>query len=449
MAEKKLNWRETNSRRQFFKLLSGGFLAASSFPLASQAFSQNKKQSGEEKEQAAPPIPRASGQVSPDDTRFWSFVREQFPITRNNKIIYMNNGTMGPSPYYIQWVYFQKEEEVNFTGTYGGHDVARDRVAKFINCEEKEVALTHNVTEGINIIAQGFKMKPGEEVILTNHEHAGNAIPWYTRARRDRIVVKIAPLGKNAAETLNNIEQAITKKTRIISVPHMTCTNGQILPVREIVKLAHSKGILVLLDGAHPPGMFKVDVKDLGCDFYSSCGHKFLLGPKGTGFLYIKQENFDRVEPIMTGGGSDSGWDYKNGLKGWNPTAHRYDYGTQSAALYYGLMASFDFVEGIGLDNIMNRDKALATRLMEGLSQIPQVEILTPWEDFSRCALTGFRLKNMPYDKFQNWLMEKYQIRIRGVGEGGLNSLRVTTHIYNTFDEVDLLLQAIKEASKL
>ncbi|MGB9765425.1 MAG: aminotransferase class V-fold PLP-dependent enzyme [Candidatus Saccharicenans sp.] len=437
---------QSKSRRNFFKLIGGGFLAASSLSAAGLARGQSQAQI---EKASMPPIPKASGPVSPDDLKFWSFVRDQFPITRNNKIIYMNNGTMGPSPYYIQWIYFRKEEEVNFTGTYGGHDVARSRVAKFINCQDKEVALTHNVTEGINIIAQGFKMKPGDEVILTNHEHAGNAIPWYTRARRDKIVVKIAPLGRDAEETLNNIDRAITKKTRIISVPHMTCTNGQILPAKEIVKLAHSKRIPVLLDGAHPPGMFKVDVKDLDCDFYATCGHKFLLGPKGCGFLFIKEEAFDRVEPIMTGGGSDAGWDYKSGLKGWNPTAHRYDYGTQSAALYYGLMASLDFVDGIGIDNITRRDRALATKLMEGLRQIPQVEILTPWEEKSRCALVGFRLKNMPYDKFQNWLMERYLIRIRGVGEGGLNSLRVTTHIYNTFDEVELLLKAVKEAANL
>ncbi len=446
MSKKNPDTSTVKTRREFFRIMGSSLLAASALPLSAQTSTNPLSRLIDSQE---PPIPRASGKVSPDDRRFWSFVREQFPITRNNKIIYMNNGTMGPSPYYIQWVFFRKEEEVNFTGTYGGHDVARARVARFINCQEKEVVLTHNVTEGINIIAQGFRMKKGEEVIITNHEHAGNAIPWFTRARRDKIVVKVAPLGKDAAETLNNIERAITKKTRIISIPHMTCTNGQILPAKEIIKLAHSKGIPVLLDGAHPPGMFRVDVRDLDCDFYATCGHKFLLAPKGTGFLYVRESCFDRVEPIMTGGGSDSGWDYQTGLKGWNPTAHRYDYGTQSAALYYGLMASFDFIDGIGIDNITERDRALATRLMNGLNQIPQVEILTPWEEKSRCALVGFRLKNMPYDRFQNWLMENYKIRIRGVAESRLNSLRVTTHIYNTEDEVDLLLEAVKKAASL
>jgi len=446
MKETNPGLNQDNSRRRFFKLLGGGFIAASSWPLAArQAFGQN---TGLQEKEQVPPIPRAAGAVDPADTKFWSFVREQFPITKNNSLIYMNNGTMGPSPYYIQWMFFTKEQEVNFTGAYGGHDMARAKVAAFINCDEKEVVLTHNVTEGINIIAQGMKLKKGDEVIITNHEHAGNAIPWYTRAKRDRVVVKVAPLGRDAAETLANIERAITKKTRIIAVPHMTCTNGQILPAKEIVELGHRKKILVMLDGAHPPGMFKVDVRDLGCDFYASCGHKFLLGPKGTGFLYVKQEVFDRIEPIMTGGGSDSGWDYQKGLHGWNSTAHRYDYGTQSLALYYGLAACFDFVNSIGLDNITKRDKALASKFLQGLQEIPQVEILTPLEEKSRCALTGFRLKNMPFDKFQNWLMEKYKIRIRGVGEGGLNSLRVTTHIYNTFEEVDLLLEAIREAAR-
>jgi selenocysteine lyase/cysteine desulfurase len=342
-----------------------------------------------------------------------------------------------------------REKYVNESGEYGGHDEARPKLAKFINCKDDEITLTHNVTEGINIIAQGIKLKSGDEVIITNHEHIGNALPWATRAKRDGIVIKVANLGKDSNDVLNKINDTITKKTRVIAVPHMTCTQGQVLPGKEISKLGHDKGLWVMLDGAHPAGMFPLDVKELGCDFYATCGHKWMMAPKGTGFLYVKKEMYDIVEPIMTGGGSVTGWDYENGIKGWSDSGHRYDYGTQSAAIYIGLAAAADFLLNLGMQNVAARGKALAGRLLSGLKNIPNVEILTPEEEKSRASIVGFKLKNMEFGKFQSWLTEKYKIRIRGVGESGLNSLRISTHIYNSPEEVDLLLKAVKEATAM
>jgi selenocysteine lyase/cysteine desulfurase len=381
------------------------------------------------------------------DEDFWRLVRDQFPLRKTH--IYMNNGTMGPSPYVVQEALRQREELVNTTGEYGGHDDSLPRLARFINCSDDEIAQTHNVTEGINIIAQGIKLKKGDEVIMTDHEHVGNAMPWFSRAKRDGVVIRIVPLGKDSQDVLNKINDHINKRTRGIAVPHMTCTQGQILPGKEISQLGHDKSLWVMLDGAHPCGMFPVDVKELGCDFYASCGHKWMLAPKGTGFLYVKKEMLDAVEPIMAGAGSASHWDYEKGITEWAKTAHRYDYGSQSAALAMGLSAATDFLHLLGMKNVASRGKMLANRLRQGLAKITNVEILTPAEDRSYNSIIGFRLKNMEYGKFQTWLSDTYQIRIRGVNESKLNSLRISTHIYNSPEEIDKLLEGVSKAATM
>ena len=388
-----------------------------------------------------------NGKYLPTDEKFWKLIKEQFPIVKN--MTWMNNGTMGPSPTVVEEAMCEKESNVNATGNYGGYDEVRPKLAKMVGCDKEEISLTMNVTNGINIIAQGIKLKKGDEVILTTHEHIGNAIPWMGRAKRNGIVLKFAELGKDANDTLNKINDKITSRTRVIAVPHQTCTQGQVLPGKEITKLGHDKGLWVMLDAAHPVGQFPVDVKDLDCDFYVTCGHKWMMGPKGTGFLYMKKSMYDVVDPIFIGAGGETGWDYEKGLDNYVDTGHRYDYTTRSAALSVGLEAAADFLLNIGMENIGNRGKAMSTHLMDGIKNIPNVEILTPFEDKSRGSLVGFRLKNIEFGKLQSYLMDNYKIRTRGVSESGLNSLRVSTHIYNDFDDINKLIDAVGKASKL
>jgi len=425
--------RSTN-RRDFVKLVTGGVIGG--LTLLSVPACSNARY-----------VIADNQPISPQDEKFWKVVKEQFPIIKNK--IWMNNGTVGPSPYVVQEAMFVKEAEVNAHGEYGGYEGVRKKLGKLINCHEDEISLTSNVTNGINIIAQGMKLKKGDEVILTTHEHIGNAVPWLGRARRDGIVIKFAELGKNADDTLNKINDKITSKTRALAIPHQTCTQGQVLPGKEISRLGHDKGLWVMLDAAHPVGEFNVDVQDLDCDFYVTCGHKWMMGPKGTGFLYMKKSMYDVVDPIFVGAGGANDWNYEIGIDKWVDTGHRYDYTTRSAALYVGLEAAADFLLNIGMENIGGRGKALSTHLMNGIKDIPNVEMLTPFEDKSRASLVGFKMKNIEYGKLQGWLMENYKIRVRGVPESGLNSLRISTHIYNDFDDVNKLIEAVEKASKL
>ena len=376
---------------------------------------------------------------------FWKLVRASFPLS--NKIAYLNNGTMGPSPYSVIEEQYKTTLDVDTTGNYGGWEEAVPALAKFVGVDEDEICLTHNVTEGINIICWGLHLKKGDEVIITNHEHVGNALPWLNRAKVEGIVLKTVALANTAAQTLNNINALITKKTRVIAVPHMPCTQGQVLPVKEICALAKEKGIYSFIDGAHGPGMLQLDLHDMGCDFYASCCHKWMLAPKGTGFLYVKKEKLDEVQARWVGGYSDTGWSLVENptyLKGYVDTAHRFYYGSMSAPLFKGVVAAIDFHNTIGKEKIEARVKALANHFYTRLQNIDGVELLTPEEEKSRAAIVGFKLKNMDYNEFQVITMQN-KMRIRGVAENGLNSVRASFHIYNTFEESDALAELVKK----
>ncbi|NUM31024.1 MAG: aminotransferase class V-fold PLP-dependent enzyme [Bacteroidetes bacterium] len=379
---------------------------------------------------------------------YWKMLRMQFP--HPSSLIYFNNGTMGISPYQVIDAVYNKSVVINSKGQYGGGDhEAIEALANFTGADKDEIAFTHNVTEGNNIIAQGLPLKKGDEVILTSHEHVGGALPWLNRAKHDGIVIKVINLGNTAAETLENIEKLITKKTKAIAVPHIPCTIGQVLPVKQISKLASSKGIFSFFDGAHGAGMLNLDLHDLGCDFYSSCCHKWMLGPKGTGFLYVKKEKLEVLKPIMVGAYSDSGWDMLSNppsMKSYSNSAHRFCYGTQSAELYEGIQAAIKFHETIGKQNIEKRIKYLTNYFRESLKKISNsnIEIVTPEEEESRAGVTAFRLKNLTMQKFQE-TATKENIIIRVVPENNVNVIRISTHIYNQIHEIDKLTDLISK----
>jgi selenocysteine lyase/cysteine desulfurase len=381
--------------------------------------------------------------VDGEDEAFWDFVRTQFPLSRD--ITYLNNGTMGVSPFVVIDAVRAEMEEVDRLGRYGGWEAARPKLATLVNATVEEIALTHNVTEGICIVAGGLPLKAGDEVILTDQEHAGNAIPWLARARRDSIVIRYFSPAPEAAVTLERINALINPRTRVIAVPHITCTTGQVLPGAAISRLGRDKGIWVMLDAAHTPGMMPVDVRSLGCDFLASCGHKWLLGPKGTGFLYVRRELAEVLEPRWVGGGVDTDWDLRKGTLTYRPDAHRFDFATQSSALYVGLGAAVDFIHHLGEENISRRGRALARRLRSHMELLgDRVEILTPSEEGGYGSVLGFRLKNYPFDRLQQMLLEKHHIVTRAVPENGLNSNRLSMHCYNTPAEVDRVAGIIR-----
>ena len=243
--------------------------------------------------------------IGPDDENYLKNVRQMFPLSKD--VAYMNNGTMGPSPYPVIEAVRDGMMEGDMHGVYGGWEATEARIAGFVGADEDEIALTHNVTDGINIACWGFPLKRGDEVIMTTHEHVGSAFPWLNRRKLDGIVIKTFDPAPTADETLNRIEDLVTKKTRVIAVPHIPCTQGQVLPVKEISRMGRERDIFVFIDGAHGPGMLPLDLHDIDCDAYASCSHKWMLGPKGTGFLYVKKEMQPVIQAYFVGAGSDDG----------------------------------------------------------------------------------------------------------------------------------------------
>lgn len=423
------------SRRRFIRQVAGGVVGAWTLIPASRA-------------SRARYVIANDQDVAPDDERFWQVVRDQFPLTRDRT--YLNNGTLGPSPYVVLQAVQSALTRIDTSGEYAGWEEARPRLARFVKVDEAEISLTHNATEGINVVAWGLPLKQGDEVVMTTHEHVGNALPWLNRARRDGLVIRAFEPAPTAEENLHRIRDMINPRTRVLALPHITCTTGQVFPVREISRLGREKGLFIFFDGAHGPGMLDLDLKEMDCDFYATCGHKWMCGPKGTGFLYVRKEMLDVCEPLWVGGHSDIGWDLSTHppeFKGFVPTAHRYDFATQNAALYLGLAAAVDFFHHVGMGNIARRCNGMATYLQRELLKLgDRVEMLTPTEDRSRGFIVGFRLKNIPHDRFQAHAAEK-KFRIRTVTEAHLNSIRISTHLYNNYEEIDRFLEVVKEVA--
>lgn len=416
-----------NSRRDFIQKLSLGAVMPSvvGFTAQNKEFKMDHSIVGDE---------------------FWDQVRDQFPLTKDR--VYLNNGTFGPSPTPVLKAIKNSLDETNTIGEYGHINPLRGELADFVGIKESEISLTHNTTEGINIMAWGLPLSAGDEVIITYHEHVGNALPWLNRAKLDNIVLVPFEPAATQAENLDLIKKLVTPRTKVIAIPHITCTTGLVFPIKEIAEFAKSKGIFTAIDGAHGAGTFDLNLHDLGVDFYATSYHKWMLGPNGSGFLYVKEENLDRLQAFQVGAYSDVGFDLNSSppsLKGYVNTAHRYDYGSQSLPMIKGVLAAKNFHLEIGKEKVEGRVRELNQYLYEGLSQFDsQLEIITPWEAESRICMISIKPKNMGYEEVYHKVSKK-GFRLRIVPEGGINAIRISTHIYNNKTEIDELLSAVKE----
>src|SRR5438552_11289922 len=297
-----------------------------------------------------------------DEEAYWTAVRKLFVIPADE--VYLNNGTVGSCPWpVLQGVfdgYLETEkmaqddpEDYPIWG-YGPWNEFRDPLARFIGCSRDELALVRNATEANSYIANGVDLKAGDEVLLSDQEHPGGEQPWNLRATRYGIVVKKFELPRppaSAADVLSRVADAITPRTRVVFVSHITTVTGVVLPIKEICALARSKGILSAVDGAHVPGMMKLDVHDLGCDMYSASPHKWLQATKGTGFLYLRDEVIDRVWNTIA-------------TEGWDDTklrAERFQrIGSSNVPTLCGLRAAIEFANQIGMERIEKRHRQMA-----------------------------------------------------------------------------------------
>lgn len=375
----------------------------------------------------------------------WNDISSLF--IKDPKLHYLNTGTLGLSPKSVINAYTSAIAEINTTGKYDKHEAGLvQSLAEFIKCTTEELVLTKNVTEGINIAAWSVPLKEGDEIVLCTHEHAGNALPWLNRAKRDNLKIVLIELGKNGNETLINIAKVMSKRTKVIALPHIPCTIGNILPIKEICSLAKAYNCYSCIDGAHGPGMLELDMKDIGCDFYASCFHKWMLGPKGSGFLYIRAERLPELETYFVGAHSTGNWSFEHaeisyeGLK--LRSAHRYYYGTQSDAIHAASKAAIDFLNTLKMKKVEKHISEVGRYLCNALEETDGLEVLNSSKKNENAGIISFRPRTKDFRILNEALLQD-MFRLRVVSESGIDCIRVSTHIYNNKTEVDALVDRI------
>jgi selenocysteine lyase/cysteine desulfurase len=381
------------------------------------------------------------------DAAFWKVVRNQFVLDPD--WTYLNFGGLGSCPLPVLnsfWEWTRSEERA----PSAGHDEAlwwrvKERLAKVLGpaCRKEDLALIDCATAGLSFIINGLPLAKGDEVITSTHEHVAVNVGLLNRMQRDGIAIRLfEPDLERAQGNVERIARLITPRTRLIIVSHVTCTTGQRMPEREIAALAHDKKIWFALDGAQAPLCVPVDIVGTGADFYACSTHKWIMGPKRTGFLYVRDGLLDTLRPTTVGASTSQRNEITKNELVLQPTAERYEYGTQNDALFFALGAALDFVDAIGVDRIWAHNHALAERFYRGLQQIPGVEIASPQEEAFRTSMISFRMKTHTMQQVMEHVA-KAKIRVRPVSEGGANCVRVSFHICNQDAEATKLLDVL------
>jgi selenocysteine lyase/cysteine desulfurase len=372
----------------------------------------------------------------------WPAVRAAFLIPEDR--IYLNVSTLGPQPRAVVDAVIEHTRQVAMTyPPRTDWDGLKARLGAFVNCDPAGLVFPRNTTEGMNFVANGLEFEAGDEILTTDHEHIGGLCPWQLVAARRGLTLRqlTLPMTPSSSDELVDVfASAIGPRTRVISVSHVTFTTGLLMPVRRIVELCRSNGIVAVVDGAHPPGMTRVDIAALGPDFYASSPHKWLLAPQGTGFLWMGEEWRTRLWPTLASGG-------------WDDTslgAHRFNHlGTLDESRLAGLEAALAFQQAIGIDRIETRVRQLRRHLLDRLSTVSGIDIVSVADDTRAAGMVSFRVPGIESLELQRRLSNvetpagTASIRTRVISEYDYGLMRLSPHIYNTIAELDVVVGAI------
>lgn len=386
--------------------------------------------------------------------------REDFPLLKQN-IIYFDNGatTLKPQVMINSIVDYYTNYSANaHRGDYDismkvdeAYEKARITIQKFIHANKtKEIIFTSGTTDSLNRIVFGYfkhQLQPGDEVLLTVSEHASNLLPWFELEDQIGIKVKYISLDENYEVTLDNVKKAITEKTKVISLSHITNVIGDIRPMREIVQFAHQHNILCVVDGAQSVPHLPIDVQSLDFDFLTFSGHK-MCGPTGIGVLYVKEKLLPNLKPITYGGGMNASFT-PSGERLYQSSPDLYEAGTQHIAGVIGLGVAVDYLNQIGMDKIHKYEAELKEYAVKRLHEIPQITI---YNEHSKSGIISFNYEGIFAQDLAIYL-NKYHICVRAGSHcakilneeiGIKNTCRISFYFYNTKEEIDTLIEVLK-----
>ncbi|MPZ50336.1 MAG: aminotransferase class V-fold PLP-dependent enzyme [Dehalococcoidia bacterium] len=373
-------------------------------------------------------------------------------IAATKDVAYFNTGWAGPSP---EPVLARMREVFEREAAAGPASLESLRLARELNeearvvlaglfaAEPNEVLITHGTTEGLNIVLHGFNWQPGDELVTCDLEHMALANPPPVLAERHGVSVRRVelPVGASEEEQLRLVTEAITPRMRIVALSHIQFSCGLRMPIKAIADMAHRAGALVLVDGAQTGGQIAIDVREIGADFYAVSGQKWLLGPIGTGALYVAREHARAIEPLFTTHTISDGRVQVAENAGPSSPMQRFRVTAQSPALLAGLIEAARTMQAIDMDVVEARANELASRLRAGLLALPGCALSGPREGPTSCGLVAVTVQGWEPRQVVEALWERWRIAARAVAFPP--AVRFSCHVFNTEAEIDKAVGAL------
>ena len=376
------------------------------------------------------------------DEDFWRQIQQAFDIDRG--MVNLNNGGVAPSPRVVNAA-FQRYLAVSnqapaitmWSWLEPEIEAVRRRLAASFGCDPEEMAITRNASEALEIVQLGIPLERGDEVVTTTQDYPRMLTTWKQRERREGIVLKQVtfPVPPPSQDDLaRRIEAAITPRTKVIHVCHITNLTGQIFPIKKICQLGRAKGIDVIVDGAHAYAQFPFKRDDLDCDFYGTSLHKWLTAPIGTGFLYVRRTKIGKIWPLMAAPPE------------MNENIRKFEeIGTHPAANHNAIVEALDFLDGLGSERKAARLRFLRDRWTRRLERVSGVKILTPYDPVQSCGLASFTPGQLDVGKVATFLYDHHRIIVTPIAHAEFNCLRITPNVYTTLAEVDRFCEVMED----
>lgn len=397
-------------------------------------------------------------------------IREDFPILSrkvyDRPLVYLDNGATTQKPLCVLDAMREEYLNVNANVHRGVHylsqqatdlhEQAREKVRKFINAGSvNEIIFTRGTTESLNLVVSSFCdgfMSEGDEVIVSVMEHHSNIVPWQLQAARKGISLRVIPMNDKGELLLDEYEKLFTERTKIVSVMHVSNVLGTVNPVKEIVRIAHEHGVPVMVDGAQSTPHFAVDVQDIDCDFFAFSGHK-MYGPTGVGVLYGKEDWLDRMPPYQGGGEMIESVSFEKTV--FEHLPFKFEAGTPDYVATHGLATAIDYISSIGIDNISRHEQELTRYCMERMQEIDGIRLFGTAND--KDAVVSFLVGDI-HHLDMGTLLDRLGIAVRTghhcaqplmIRLGIQGTVRASFAMYNTKEEIDVLVEGIKRVSKM